>query len=280
MIKVVLPTDFSEQAFHAISYAVKLLEDSTCIFYLVHAYTPAIYRVDYALGSPGQFGLSDDEKYKAQEGLEKTRKRIEALFNISKHTYITHAAFNSLGDEIESVSQKENIDFIVMGTQGATGAKEILFGSNTVHVIQKSVIPVLAVPYDFEYKPPNNILFPTDYEVDYKKANLDFLLKFSKLWHSKLHIMHVTTPDGLDLDQANHKAFLEGMLLEHNHKFYDLPDQELIEAINEFQTVTPVEMLAMVKNKHTFLERLFVEPTIKNIGLHTKVPFLVLPYQQ
>ena len=80
MFKVVLPTDFSENAFHAISYAVKLLENSTCIFYLVHAYTPAIYRVDYTLGSPGQLGLPDDERYKAEEALEKTRKRIKTLF--------------------------------------------------------------------------------------------------------------------------------------------------------------------------------------------------------
>lgn len=280
MIKVVLPTDFSENAFHAISYAVKLLENSTCVFYLVNAYTPAVYRIDYALGSPGQLGLPDDEKYRAEEALENTRKKIRAKFNVSKHTFVMHAAFNSLTDEIASISQKENIDFIVMGTQGATGAKEILFGSNTVHVIQKVGIPVLAVPSDFKYEPPSNILFPTDYEVDYKKASLDFLLKFSKLWHSKLHVVHVTTPDGLDLDQANHKTHLEGMLLEQNHKFYDLPDQELVEAINRFQKETPVEMLAMVKNKHTFLERLFVEPIIKNIGLHTKVPFLVLPYNQ
>lgn len=273
MIKIVLPTDFSENAFHAISYAVKLLENSTCMFYLVHAYTPAIYRIDYTLGSPGQLGLPDDERYRAEEALENTKEKIQAQFNVSKHTLVAHAAFNSLTDEIASISQKENIDFIVMGTQGATGAKEILFGSNTVHVIQKSDIPILAVPSGFEYEPPRNILFPTDYEVDYKKANLDFLLKFSRLWHSKLHIMHVTAPEGLNIDQTDHKTYLQGKLLEHNHKFYDLPDQELIEAINGFQQETPVEMLAMVKNKHSFLERLFVEPIIRNIGFHSKVPF-------
>lgn len=278
MIRVVLPTDFSENAFHAISYAVKLLENSTCLFYLVHAYTPPVYRVDYTLGSPGQLGLPDDERYKAEEALEKTRKRIKEQFHVSKHTFVTHAAFNSLADEIDSIAQKENVDFIVMGTQGATGAKEILFGSNTVHVIQKTGIPVLAVPSEFEFRPPENILFPTDYEVDYNKVDLDFLLKFSKLEHSKLHIMHVTSPEGLDSDQLDNKSFLEGRLLERNHEFHDLPDQDLIEAINQFQKGISVELLAMVKNKHTFLERLFVEPIIKNIGLHSKVPFLVLPY--
>jgi len=278
MIRVLLPTDFSENAFHAISYAVRLLEDATCIFYLVHAYTPGIYRVDYALGSPGQLGLPDDERNKAEEALENTKKKIKAQHNVSKHTFVTHAAFNALGDEISSVVQKENIDFIVMGTQGATGAKEILLGSNTVHVIQKSSAPVLVVPSDFDYKPPQDILFPTDYEVDYEKANLDFLLKFCKLRHSKLHIMHVSSPEGLDMEHANHKAYLEGRLLEHNHEFYDLPDQELIGAINGFQQKKDVEMLTMVKNKHSFLERLFVEPIIKNIGLHSKIPFLVIPF--
>lgn len=278
MMKVVLPTDFSENAFHAISYAVRLMEHSTCIFYLVHAYTPPMYRVDYALGSPGQLGLPDEERYKAEEALENTRKKIMAQFPVSRHTFVTHAAFNSLGEEIESISRNEGVDLIVMGTQGATGAKEILFGSNTVHVIQKSTIPVLAVPYDFDYAVPNNILFPTDYEVDYKKTHLDFLLSFCKLWHSKLHIMHVSSPEGIDVDQANHKAFLEGILLEQNHGFYDMPDQDLIEAINDFQKETPVELLAMVKNKHSFLERLFVEPIIRNIGLHSSVPFLVLPF--
>ncbi|WP_318312798.1 universal stress protein [Flagellimonas crocea] len=278
MIRVVLPTDFSKNAEHAISYAVKTLADSTCTFYLMHAYTPPVYRVDYTLGSPGQLGLPDDEKYKAEQALEKTKKKIKELHNVPKHTFVTHAAFNSLESEIAEITQKENIDFIVMGTQGATGAKEIFFGSNTVHVIQKATIPVLAIPSVFEYRPPYNILFPTDFEVDYRKSNIDFLVQLLKLWHSKLHIMHVASPEGLDSDQIKHKASLEGMLLEHNHEFYDLPDQELIGAINYFQENTPVELLAMIKNKHSFLERLFLEPVIKNIGFHGKVPFLVLPY--
>ncbi|MBR9853308.1 MAG: universal stress protein [Algicola sp.] len=280
MFRVVLPTDFSENAYHAISYAIKLLEKSTCIFYLVNAYTPPVYRADYALGSPGQLGLPDTEKYKAEEALESIRKKIKNQFNIPTHTYVIHAAFNSLADEVASISSKENIDFVVMGTQGATGAKEILFGSNTVHVIQKVGVPVLAVPSQFEFKPPYNILFPTDFEVDYHKANIDFLLNFSKLWHSQLHVMHVSSPNGLDADQGKSKTYLEGMLLEENSLFYDLPDQELIGAINGFQKDTQVELLAMVKNKHSFIERLFVEPIIKNIGLHAKVPFLVLPYNQ
>ncbi|RIV71348.1 universal stress protein [Flagellimonas aequoris] len=278
MMKIVLPTDFSENAFHAISYAARLLENTTTVFYLMHTYTPPVYRVDYALGSPGQMGLPDDFRYAAEAQLDKTRERIKEQFDNPKHTFITHAAFNTLEDEIRLFSMKENVDLIIMGTQGATGATEILFGSNTVHVLKRTQIPVLAIPADYEFEAPEEILFPTDLEVDFDKVDIAFLLEFAKLWHSKIHIMHVALPEGLTEEQENNRAKLEGLLLEHNHAFHNLPDQELIMAINSFQEEITAEILVMVKNKHTFLERLFMEPVIKNVGLHSTIPFLVLPY--
>ena len=44
-----------------------------------------------------------------------------------------------------SVVEDKAIDYVVMGTKGATGAKEVLFGSNTVHVFKKVKCPVLAL---------------------------------------------------------------------------------------------------------------------------------------
>ena len=121
------------------------------------------------------------------------------------------------------------------------------------------------------------MLFPTDYEVEFKKANLETVLQLLKLSRAKLHVLHISSPEGLDESQMDNKGYLEGRLLERNHQFYDMPDQDLIAAINDFQDTVSVDMLAMVRNKHTFLERLFIAPTIRNIGLHSKVPFLVLP---
>ena len=280
MMRIVLPTDFSENAFNAIEYAAKLFKETTCIFYLLHAYTPPIYRVDYTLGSPGQLGLPDDHRYRAETALDKTRKRIKAKIDNPKHDYVAHAAFNTLEDEIITVVNKENIDLVIMGTQGATGAKEILFGSNTVHVLNKAIVPVLAVPSDFGFNPPKRILFPTDYEVDYTQTDLELLLEWSKSWGSKLHVMHVSPPDGLTSQQKKNKTSLEKLMRKNDYQSYDLPDQDLIEAINAFQREVPVDMLTMVKNKHSFLERLFVEPVVRNIGLHSKIPFLILPHQE
>ncbi|WP_350285332.1 universal stress protein [uncultured Croceitalea sp.] len=278
MKKILLPTDFSKNAYNAIEYCLRLYENATCCFYLTHAFTPAIYRVDYMMGSPGQIGLPDDYKYIAENRLEKLRKQLKSQFNNPRHTFIVHAAFNSLVDEVSIMIRQENIDLVVMGTQGATGAKEIFLGSNTVHVIKKSEVPVLMIPDECTFSAPKDILFPTDFEIDYNLVNLNYVFELIKLYKTTLHIMHVTVPKGLRAAQEKNKRVLKDMVKTVEHVFYDLPDQELIDAINSFEREHKTQLLTMVRNKHTFLERLFIEPIIKKIGFHTMVPFLVLPY--
>lgn len=279
MLNILLPTDFSKNAFHAISYCVELYKNTTCAFYLMHSYTPAIYRAEYMIGSPGQIGLGDEYQQVAQNKLEKIKKKLETKFNNPRHTFIIHAAFNDLVDEVGHVAQHENIDLIAMGTQGATGAKEILLESNTVHIIKKAKVPVLAIPTKMKFKALRTILFPTDFEIYYDLVDLKYLLGLAKLHDAAIHIMYVSTPQGLSEEQKKNKKDLENIMQSSKHYFYDLPDQELIGAINSFQSEHDVQLLTMVRNKHTFLERLFIDPIIKKIGFHTSIPFLVFPYR-
>ncbi len=277
-MNVLLPTDFSENAFNAACYSLELLKNESCVFYLLHTYTPPIYRIDYAFGSPGQLGLPDDHQYVAEAGLEKFRKRLGENFKNPKHTFVTHSAFNTLVEEINKLVLHENIDLILMGTQGATGAKELFLGSNTIHVIRKTIVPVLAIPVNYEFQAPSELLFATDFEIDYRYTTIQLLVQLAKLWQSKIHVLHVTAPGGLTREQLNSKISLETLLGKTKKKFHDFPDQELITALNSFQQNTPVNLLTMVQNKHNFLERLFITPTIRKIGLHNLIPFLVLPY--
>ena len=59
MKKILLPTDFSDNAWNAIEYALKLFKDEVCTFYLLNTYTPAVYNIEYVLVNPAQFGLVD-----------------------------------------------------------------------------------------------------------------------------------------------------------------------------------------------------------------------------
>lgn len=278
MKRIILPTDFSQNALNANRYALRLLKDQECTFYLMNTYTPAIYQSEYVLHSPGQIGLGDIYQSESQEQLEKLQKDLQQEFKNPKHTLMTHSAFNILVDEVISMTENEKANFIVMGTQGASGAKEIFLGTHTVHVIKKSKKPVLAIPAEYSFTMPTSILFPTDYEIDYQEDELSVLLDIANMTGAEIHVLHIASGFGLTDAQKKNKAALEQILAPLNSRFYDVPSQEIIEGINNFQKEHKVDLLAMVQNKHTFLERLFLEPIIKKIGFHVSIPFMVLPH--
>ncbi len=149
MKKIILPTDFSYNAYNAICYTMNLLKDEEVTFYLLNTYTPAIYQTEYLLHSPGQIGLGDIYQSDSLNQLEELKKQLEKEFKNPKHTIIPHSAFNILVDEVSAMVASEEADLVIMGTQGATGAKEIFLGTHTVHVIKKATCPVIAIPTDF-----------------------------------------------------------------------------------------------------------------------------------
>ncbi len=276
MTRILLPTDFSDNSFEAIQYALHLYKNVECNFYVMHTYTPTVYRPEYLIGSPGQIGLGDVLQNTSMTQLEKLKSRLEGQFKNSKHTFILHTAFNTLLSEVSEIVKAEKIDLIVMGTRGATGAKEILFGSNTVHVIKEAACPVIAIPPHFEYEAPNEILFPTDYEIEYQKEKFNVLLNIAQLHQSRINVMHVRSGYDLSEIQEKHKGQLE-VLLGSSSLFHEMPDNGIIAAVNEFQIKVKVNLLVMLQNKHTFIEKLFIEPVIKKIGFHVTVPFMVVP---
>lgn len=278
MKKILIPTDFSVNAYNAISYALKLYKDEEATFYLMNTYTPAVYQSEYLLFSPGQIGLGDIYQENSEKKLNEVKDCVMEEFNNPKHTFMIHSAFNTLVYEIVETTKNENIDVIVMGTQGATGAKEILLGTNTVHVIKNALCPVLVVPPGYTFEAPKEILFPTDYDVDFMQTGLQVLTDLAKFHGSKIDILHVSLGNELTTKQLENKSKLGESLANIPHRFHDVRDQEIITAINDFQTDQKINLLIMIRNKHTFLERLFIEPIIKKIGFHVTIPFLVLPH--
>ncbi len=278
MKKVILPTDFSENAYNASKYAVQLFKDMETTFYLLHTYTPPIFQVEYVLQSPSKASPEDSYKMKALEQLRALKERLQKEFDNPRHTFVTYADFNTLPDDINIITKREKADLVVMGTQGATNAAEILFGTHTTQVINKALCAVIAVPSDYQYEAPTNMLFPTDYEIDYRQEQLQLLLDLAKRHEATVDVLHISTGPALSEAKTKNKQKLETLLAPVRHAFHELPDQGVIEGINQFQEQMTGNLLAMVRNKHTFFERLFVEPIIKKIGLNLTIPFMVMPH--
>ena len=278
MKKILLPTDFSDNAQNAINYALNLFRDESCQFYLLNTYTPIIYSYDYQMNAGGYLGeIADVVRENSIEKLTEIEKTVKEKFNNPKHHFEIISSFNLLTDEIKDKIEEYSIDLIIMGTKGATGAKEVLFGTNTIHIINKVKCAVLAIPDGHFFEEPKEILFPTDYKIDYSFKQLLNLKKIASMFDSKVHVLNVSHGVDLKEKEINNKEKLESLLLDVKHAFYRVEDQDIPKAINEFQKTTYVQLLMMVNNKHSFFENLFFKPIINQIGFHLNIPFLVIP---
>ena len=278
MISILLPTDFSDNSWNAIKYAIQIYKNERCTFHLFHTYTPIIYNIEYMLMAPAQFGLEDPIKQVSQESLNKLVQRISNEYGQNpNHTFDTIARFDTLVSGVRDLIEERKIDIIVMGTQGATGAKEVLFGSNTVQVFKNIRCPILAIPSQFDYETPQEILFPTDLEVDYEKVKLDILKTLAKSHNARVNVLHVSFDDHLSDDKTENYSQLQSFFEGSAHLFHEFGNTEIPDAINEFQIKHKINLLAMVNNKHSMFENIFFKNTIHQIGFHLNIPFLVIP---
>ena len=277
MKKILLPTDFSDNAFNAIKYAVQLFKDEDCTFYLLNTYTPAIYYIEYVPLNPDPSGLSTAIKENLLKDLNAIVEKLKTEFNNPKHQFETIAAFNTLTFEITEITKERHIDYIVMGTKGATGAKEILFGSNTVHVLKNAKCPVLAIPSNFAYETPHELLFPSDYGVNFQEKHVQPIVDIAVLHHGRINVLNVSYGYDLTEEQKKNKKKLESYFKNIAYLFHSVIDQDIPEAITMFQQKTRVNLLVMINNKHSFFENLFFKSNINQIGFHLNIPFLVIP---
>ncbi|NER10875.1 Nucleotide-binding universal stress protein, UspA family [Muriicola jejuensis] len=274
MKRILLPTDFSPTARNAIEYALAMFEKESCTFYLLHTYTPAIYRVDYLLGGAAISALPDAEVGRSAEGLDKTLSEMKKMSKNPEHRFEIVSAFNILSHEINELTESKKIDLVIMGTKGATGAKEVFIGSNTVYVLRKASIPVLVVPDKVAYSPIKEILFPTNYLSRYKKFEIQHILNLATSEDAMVTVLHVKETPELSEEQLANKAYLDKLLENTAHTFIELQDTRMPYAVIEYLEKESFDLLAMMNKKHNLLEQIFSKQNVDHVGYHIKIPFL------
>ena len=277
MKHILLPTDFSENAWNAIAYAAQVFKNEVCTFYLLHTYTPITYQTEFVMMNSSQFELSDIIRETAEKNLEKVKQRLLSTYPNAKHKVNGILAFNTLINEIQAQISKLNINYIVMGTKGATGATEILFGTNTVHTLNNAQCPLIAVPEKFQAKAPKSVLFPSDYGIDFENKHTNPITDIVNANESLLNVLHVSFGYELSYKNLQRKNSLEALLKDCNFKFHDQRDESLENAINEFIKNNTIDLLVLINNKKSFFENLFFRPFVNKIGLHLEIPLLVIP---
>ncbi|MCR9264237.1 MAG: universal stress protein [Flavobacteriaceae bacterium] len=276
MRTILIPTDFSKNALHALQYAQELYKCERSCFFILHAYMDEVYG-EYKTASP------EDLEARKQIKKEESEKQLDHLVGTvlgnppnPLHNFETVAVFDSLVDGINDFVNEMNIDMVIMGTKGETSDHKTTFGSYTIEVFKYLKCPVLAVPEGFEYRQPKVILFPTDYMLPYKRRELKLLGNLARKFKSEVHCLYFTDFEELSMRQMDNKKFLEGSLSGTYLSFGTTSVKNKAEGIMEYVEKNEVGMLVMVNSRHSFFEDMLYRSTVDLLGLKMGIPFLVM----
>lgn len=276
MRKILIPTDFSENAINAIRYALQLFKYERSDFYIMHAYQDDIYADEALLDKESIEKVTAQVSETSLKKLSSTLSEINTFSQNPRHNYKIVSANNLLLDEADKIVSKKNIDIIVMGTKGVTNSKKATFGSNTLQVLKYVQCPVLAIPENYKYTQPKHILFPTNYMIPYKRRELKLLCELASPYRAIIDMIYISKSEKLSRRQEDNKTFIKEELCKNTINFEVVKNRNIINSIYKYIKENYIDMLVMVNTRYSFLESLLFKPTIDELSLYLDIPFLVL----
>lgn len=278
MKRILLPTDFSENAWNAIQYAVSFFKNEECTFYILNAYQAGASSLVGRMNKERDTRLFRAIKDEALYEISGVLNKIKSKNNVERHQFKTLSIADSLLNAIGRTVIDANIDYIFMGTKGATGLKEVFLGSNTMKVIKEiDFCPLIAVPEGYTFNKFDKIIFTTGYEHLYEEYELLPMINIAKIWDSKIMVTHIKINEELTAQQKKSKEVLEKRLKGTAHEMVEVTDTtEIIGAINKMVAKNEdIGMVAILEYWHGFMEKITHENIVKKMAFHTKVPLLV-----
>lgn len=272
MKKILVPTDFSENAHNAFITALNLSRLFKAEVILLSVYDQPHTGQSILRDLSAQ--LSDTAKDDLQQELEVVQSQFSDIKVLPK------VVKGSTAETIHRVAEIENANLIVMGKTGRSGFSNKIFGSVALEVIDKTDRAVLLVPQCWTYKEITKICLASDFSAMNYQEVLQPLIPFARHLHAPVDIIHFTT-DTDDLqavldEKPKEKEEIATALKQIPHYFVFGVREDVQKALADFIDTRDFHMMCMIKHEYPWIQKIFQpSPTIE-AAIHTKVPLLIL----
>lgn len=189
MKKILVPTDFSNEAENALKVAAQIAKKFESEIFLLHMLELPLDLIDPAQsGNSGNLPEAIFFMKLAHQRFSKILKS-DYLKGLKVHETVEfHEAF----DGIMEISKKHDCDIIIMGSSGAEGLKDIFIGSNTEKVVKHSNIPVLVIKNEIPLFEVKKFVFATDLDPENKSTFKD-AVEFAHKLNTTIDLIMINT---------------------------------------------------------------------------------------
>ncbi|WP_020530158.1 universal stress protein [Flexithrix dorotheae] len=276
MFSILVPIDFSKTSLNAVKYAVNFAQKFNSTITLYHSLYVSVSEMDS--------GMANDILRERKSDLHSKLSRVALQF--AEYTYeqtgkpveINTSMGEGLpSDSIKTLSEGDQFNLIIMGTQGERGSDEQSWGSITTNVTSQVETPVLVIPLESTFKPYDKVVYATVFDKDDIPV-IDEMLAFSEKIEASLVCVQITSTDATEQKRAGQNQ----KLLENYYWFstieqlnFQVRANDSVEAgIKEFIQAENADLLIVHPDNREFVGNLD-ESVTRNLLLHIEMPTLV-----
>jgi nucleotide-binding universal stress UspA family protein len=276
MKTILVPTDFSKTAQIAAEVASGIAKKAGATIILLHVIEEGSSDSIKITGEIMEADLED--KLFVMKLIEKARKQMDKLAGDPMFDGVKVKQELRLGTTfhgMRTIIAEHKVDLVVMGTAGATGAKEVIIGSNTEKVVRHAKCAVLTVqkkPTRSEFK---NIVYATSMSKD-EEVFSRVVKRAQEMYNATVHLVRINTPGNFQRDAVVRKYmqdFAKKLQLKNFtiNIFNDVSEEE---GIIYFADSIHADMIAMATHGRTGFAHVLAGSIAEDVVNHSKRPVL------
>jgi nucleotide-binding universal stress UspA family protein len=271
-IKILVPTDFSACAHNALDYAIGLAGEIDAEIMLLHS---IVYN-DTTFISASSKEEENTKRY------NDTKDSIDKELSYIKSKNPDLEVRSELDAEnaelaIATLTEKEKIDYIIMGTEGASGLKAAIFGSFTNSVLLISSVPVFTIPGTATYKGIKYIVCTTEMDES-EKSSIKEVIKLAEDKNALLVFYNVNSNE--EEQRTKFSKFQKYIKTISDHPLIDyviVESSDILESIEGYVCEKNPDLVITLGKERSFFDKMFGKKVTKQLCLHTSVPLLSFP---
>lgn len=209
-------TDFSKASEAALPFAATCGRGYGAKVHALHILMPA----PYVYTTPGLTAAAIEAE---EENAHAEMQRVESQLAGLQHETVVARGFE-VWPAVQQAIQDDDVDLIVLGTHGRTGAEKLLLGSVTEEIFRRSPVPVLTIGPGVRSSAHNGarfhrVLFATDFSPE-SLAGAPYAVSLAQ--QNESHLLLVTVMRKPEkIDQSDDRIF-ELSVAEAIHRLYEI----------------------------------------------------------
>lgn len=270
MKKILVPTDFSEQANYALEVAAQLARKNNGEIYLLHMLDLPLNQI------PELGGDTVGNIPEAMFFMKLAHNKFEEILSqdfLKGITIHETVDFHQTFEGIKNTCKEHDVDMIIMGSHGVSGLKEMFIGSNTEKVVRTSDIPVLVIKNGHENFTVNDFVFASDFKNDSKETYKQ-AIKLAQAFNSKIHLLFVNTPNKFTTT-ATANARISDFINDSDYSNYDINifnDESVEKGILNFSHIIGADLIGISTHGRQGIAHFFNGSISEDLVNHSKRP--------